>query len=84
MKIEHDGICLESSEDEHKITLYIPVDVKSALAVEPGGVITATIKGKVVRVSATAESEYEAPGSITLEVDGIKIDGKSVFDDLAD
>lgn len=79
------GCCISEDESEHFVTISVPTDANTALAVEMDDDVEIIIKGKVKGVHASkGEDVWGTPGDIRVEVDSISVDGKNAFESLID
>ena len=76
---------VEEVEDVRYVTVNVPTDANTALAVDIDDTVEITIKGKVKGVHATkGEDCWGTPGDLRIEVDSIEVDGKNAFESMLD
>ena len=79
-----ESCCVDESADRY-VTVNVPTDANTALAVEMDDTVEIVIKGKVKGVHATkGEDVWGTPGDIRVEVESISVDGKNAFEALLD
>lgn len=80
-----ESCCVEAASEDRNVTVNIPSDANTALALEMDDVVVITIKGRVKGIHATkGEDVWGTPGDIRIEVDSIDVDGRNAFAELAE
>ena len=78
-------LCCDEDKEYEIICIDIPTDANTAMSFDMGDTVDVTLKGKIKRINASkSEYSYGSPGTIELQLESLKVDGKNAFSEMVE